>query len=558
MTEQRISHFLVLRKLGAGGMGEVYLAEDTRLGRQVAIKLLPPDLADDPQRRQRFIIEAKSASALNHPHVCVIFEVGETEDKRPFIAMEFLEGKTLDVALRDGPLDIHRLVAIAAQIADALDAAHAKQIVHRDIKPANICLNKRDQVKVLDFGLAKRLAFNEPEATIDLATQDGQILGTPNYMSPEQAWGKEIDARTDIFSLGVIVYQMATGRLPFAGLSLADTLSRITTAQPEAIARFNYDVPVELERITLKCLQKDPERRYQSARELMVDLENLKQVLATSDETGVYVHGAGIATGSVIRSGSATPRPKPSVAEVENSDIIISCAQIDDEPLPPDHEGWTSQFQRNLSIRVEQLLGEPVRITSCPMPTGEQPYNETLLDHLPSAKTLISVVSPPFTKSKGCCRSVEKFCGTDARLSQRSRLFKVMKTPVSGDEVPAELAARFSQVLSFQFYEEDPDTGRMREFDEVAGGRRAEGCLPGDNNLRPELGPGGTSARVNGPRVPGLTRIPSSFGGGRIRGRSSEIGGFRGVVGASTWRIVWSDPRRSSTVDAGTAKPGGR
>jgi hypothetical protein len=157
------------------------------------------------------------------------------------------------------------------------------------------------------------------------------------------------------------------------------------------------------------------------------------------------------------------------VAEVENSDIVISCAQIDDEPLPPDHEGWTSQFQRNLSIRVEQLLGEPVRITSCPMPTGEQPYNETLLDHLPSAKTLISVVSPPFTKSKGCCRSVEKFCGTDARLSQRSRLFKVMKTPVSGDEVPAELAARFSQVLSFQFYEEDPDTGRMREFDERFG-----------------------------------------------------------------------------------------
>ncbi|MBI2926292.1 MAG: serine/threonine protein kinase [Verrucomicrobia bacterium] len=218
-----------MRQLGAGGMGEVFLAEDLRLDRKVALKLLPTEVARDPVRRQRFMTEAKAASALNHPNVCVIHEVDETEDGRLFITMEFLEGATLDVRMRQGIPPVEEIVGIGAQVADALEAAHAKGVIHRDIKPSNICLNQRGQVKVLDFGLAKRLVQPEGvdlEVSTRLQTQSGQVLGTPHYMSPEQALGKEVDARSDIFSLGIVLYELFTGKSPFAGSSLADTLDR--------------------------------------------------------------------------------------------------------------------------------------------------------------------------------------------------------------------------------------------------------------------------------------------------------------------------------------------
>src|SRR5437764_10518733 len=206
MIGTTVGHYRITAKLGAGGMGEVFLAEDTRLERKAAIKFLPAEMAADPGRRQRFLNEARAASALNHPHVCVVYDVGETEDGLPFIAMEFVEGQSLDALVKHGPLEISKTVEIAAQVADALDAAHSSRIVHRDIKPANISLNERGQVKVLDFGLAKRMLQGNSgalEKTADMQrTQGGQVLGTPSYMSPEQALGKEIDHRTDIFSMG--------------------------------------------------------------------------------------------------------------------------------------------------------------------------------------------------------------------------------------------------------------------------------------------------------------------------------------------------------------------
>ncbi len=235
-------------------------------------------MAADPERRKRFLTEAKAASALNHPHVCIVYEVDETDDGIPFIAMEFIEGGSLDSVLKNRKLDIPQIVDRATQVADALDAAHACRIVHRDIKPANISLNERGQVKVLDFGLAKRFAAASPavpEATASIQlTQDGTVMGTPRYMSPEQALGKALDQRSDLFSLGVVVYRLTTGQLPFSGSNFAEILNNIVHSQPTAIARLNYDVPPELERIIIKCLQKSPERRYQTARELMVDLRN--------------------------------------------------------------------------------------------------------------------------------------------------------------------------------------------------------------------------------------------------------------------------------------------
>src|SRR5215471_10621990 len=206
MIGKTVGHYRITAKLGAGGMGLVFLAEDTRLERKAAIKFLPAEMTADPERRQRFLTEAKAASALNHPHVCVVYDVGETDDGVPFIAMEFVEGQTLGALAKQGPLATSWVVQIAIQVADALDAAHSRRIVHRDIKPDNISLNERGHVKVLDFGLAKRMlqeSAGSPGKTVDMQqTVDGQVLGTPNYMSPEQALGKIVDHRSDLFSLG--------------------------------------------------------------------------------------------------------------------------------------------------------------------------------------------------------------------------------------------------------------------------------------------------------------------------------------------------------------------
>src|SRR5262245_41602581 len=225
MIGKTVGHYRVTAKLGAGGMGEVFLAEDTRLERKAAIKFLPAEMAADPERRQRFLNEARAASALNNPHVCVVYDVGETEDGLPFIAMEFVEGKPLDAVVKHGPLEISRVVEIAAQVADALDAAHARRIVHRDIKPANISLNERGQVKVLDFGLAKRITVGIDDHGVTQEfqhTQQGQVLGTPCYMSPEQALGHDLDHRSDIFSVGVVLYELTTGCRAFTGATFGE------------------------------------------------------------------------------------------------------------------------------------------------------------------------------------------------------------------------------------------------------------------------------------------------------------------------------------------------
>ena len=273
-----IGHYRIVSRLGEGGMGEVYLATDTRLDRSVALKVLPPAMAQDRTRMERFEREAKAASALNHPNVAHIYEIGEDRGIH-FLAMEFIEGSPLEKLIDGKPLAVPEISSIGAQIADALDAAHAKGIVHRDIKPANIMITPRGLVKVLDFGLAKVVAPPHVPSRTQMETRAvstaGMLLGTVEYMSPEQALGREVDHRTDIFSLGVVLYQMATGRVPFAGSTPSETIARILEAQPEAMARFNYGLPEELDRIVRKCLEKDRERRYQSARDVMVDLQEL-------------------------------------------------------------------------------------------------------------------------------------------------------------------------------------------------------------------------------------------------------------------------------------------
>jgi serine/threonine protein kinase len=324
MINQTISHYRITGQLGGGGMGVVYEAEDLNLGRKVALKFLPPQLARDQNALDRFLLEARSASALNHPNICTIYAVeksGDGPDAQSFIAMELLEGQNLDQRLASGPLPVGLMLDIAIQLADALDAAHAKGIIHRDIKPANIFLTPRSQVKVLDFGLAK-LSRPEMQMTTIGATQDspspnltspGATVGTIAYMSPEQARGEELDTRSDLFSLGTVIYQMATGKLPFAGATSAVVFHAILELDPPSTLQSNATLPPKLQEIIEKLLEKDRDLRYQSAADLRGDLRRLKRDVESGKKPAA---SASVPAAGVQPSSPAEPVRPPSSSAV--------------------------------------------------------------------------------------------------------------------------------------------------------------------------------------------------------------------------------------------------
>jgi serine/threonine protein kinase/tetratricopeptide (TPR) repeat protein len=362
MNTNNISHYKILEKLGAGGMGEVYLAEDTRLGRKVALKVLPASYQYDPERRERFLREARAASALRSPNVAAIYDIGDS-DNAMFIAMEYVEGELLSNKLETGRLNFHLAIDIATQVAEALDEAHSLGIIHRDIKSSNLIVTPRGLVKVLDFGLAKMVAppretDTDRTARLGMETAPGVILGTVAYMSPEQARGLEVDTRSDLFSLGVLLYEMLTGKRPFEGGTTGDLLVSILSREPEPLAHVPVDIPAEMQWVISKALRKDKTLRYQTARDFIIDLKNLTQGLNTRVISPASVTDAGRsqtvppqARGSVVRDSATRRRAKKHIDSIAVLPLVNSSNDPDIDYLS---DGITESLINALS-RIPKL-----------------------------------------------------------------------------------------------------------------------------------------------------------------------------------------------------------
>lgn len=406
---QQLKHYEVLSLIGEGGMGEVYLAKDTILGRRVALKLLPPYISHDPDRLRRFKQEARTASSLSHPNVCVIHEIGETDDGRPFIAMEYVEGVTLRQRIKTKGMKLGDALDMAIQIADALRTAHDAGIVHRDIKPENVMIRRDGYVKVLDFGLAKLTERRNRELGITISTlmvnsSPGTVMGTAGYMSPEQARGVEIDERTDIWSLGVVLYEMVSGHVPFAGATPTDVVVAIVEKEPPAMSHHVADVPAELERIVKKALRKDTDERYQIVKELAIDLRTLRKDLerdAELDRSVVPAVSVGAVTGEEV------------VRAATGSDKAIDTKQLEASRLTvigkPSTRGWLTRAALPLAIAVILVAGAfgLYRILNTPKHTPRARFQRVNVTKLTTnGNALFASISPDgkyvaYVKSEG-------------------------------------------------------------------------------------------------------------------------------------------------------------
>jgi serine/threonine protein kinase len=443
-----IGRYRVEKVLGEGGFGVVYMGYDGELNRWVAIKVPQRDRLHKPEDAAAYLAEARVLASLDHPHIVPIFDMGRTEDGLCFVVSKLIDGSDLAAKIKLSKFPFAKSAELVATVGEALHYAHTKGLVHRDIKPGNLLIDNSGKPFVADFGLA----LKEEDYG-----KGGGYCGTPAYMSPEQASGDghRVDGRSDVFSLGVVLYELLTGRRPFRG-DAATVMAQILMDEPRPLRQVDDTLPKELERICLKALSKRPSERYSTAKDMADDLRHF---LAENPSGG---------TRGVI---AAEPF---SMEKLKTSDVVLNYAAIDDYPLQEGKPGWVSQLHRNLEVRMEQLSGEKIHIARLPEEAVSPAIEAELLQHVPNAKAMISVVSPPFLNSDLCRREVEKFWlgaeHTGGRyVKEKSRLLKVLKTAISEQQMPRHLVEIFSPLLGFEFFELDSETGRVREFDETFG-----------------------------------------------------------------------------------------
>jgi eukaryotic-like serine/threonine-protein kinase len=558
-AEQAVSHYHVLERLGSGGMGVVFKAEDTQLGRMVALKFLPDDLVHNPKGFERIRREARAVSALNHPNICTIYEIGEHEG-RPFIAMEYLEGQNLREMMCGDALETERLVDLALQVTSGLEAAHSKGIVHRDIKPSNIFVTDSGYVKIVDFGLAKATSGSgesDRESTLstDEITASGAVLGTVAYMSPEQALGKAVDARTDLFSFGIVLYEMATGVPPFQGDSTTAILDAILHRAPVAPVRLNPGVPAELERIIQTCLEKDRETRYQSAAEVCADLKRLKRESSSAAliESGVapqrrrnrWQYALAVAAFATAALASAygigffSRRPTPRVAEITQitHDGLGKDTLVSDGSRIYFSEFWNNHFTIS---QVSVTGGEVSHI-----PT---PFANTVLRDIAPERSSLLVSEFLFTNPLSGFWTLPLPTGTPRRLGE-----------IEGREATwSPDGTQLAVAKGSEIYLERSDGTELRPLLAVAGipgemrfspdGRKLRYTLYQTQNTLSlwEVNVDGTNAHS---LLPGWHNPPSE-----CCGRWTSDGRYYMFLQEKTGDI-WALPERSGWTGRGTAVP---